>query len=45
MKQDVILERPSKNSASFNDKTQETYNWIKQLLDETNGKGEEDDLL
>lgn len=27
------------------DKTQETYNWIKQLLDETNGKGEEDDLL
>lgn len=27
------------------DKTQETYNWIKQLLDETDGKGEEDDLL
>lgn len=25
--------------------TQKTYNWIKQLMDETNGKGEEDDLL
>lgn len=27
------------------EKTQETYNWVKQLLEETNGKGEKDDLL
>lgn len=26
-------------------KAQETYNWAKQLMEETEGKGEEDDLL
>lgn len=27
------------------ERTQETYNWVDQLMRETNGKGEEDDLL
>ena len=26
-------------------KAQDTYNWAKQLMEETEGKGEEDDLL
>lgn len=40
-----LEKRYNLSAREAHERTQETYNWVKQLMEETDGKGEKDDLL